>query len=411
MAVSTDNAPVSWTCAAPLHFLWGRQREQAELNQMLLAVRSGRSRVLVVRGEAGIGKTALLEYLAGLMGERRVVRASGVESEMELAYAGLHQFCGSMLAALQRLPGPQREALEVAFGLRGGEAPDRLMVGLAVLGLVSQAADNEPLVCLVDDVQWLDQVSAQTLAFVGRRLLAERVALVFAVRDGDDGGILAGLPELIVRGLPEADARALLDAAIPGLLDERVRERIVAETGGNPLALLELPRGLTPAAAGGGFGLPDAVPLASGIEQSFLQRLEGLAADTRRLLLVAAADPVGDVTLLWMPRHGWGSVWTRPMRLKQRDWWRSDLGSGFGIRWCARRFIARRLRRNAARFMVRWPTPPTRCWILIVALGIGRTRPRDRMRQSLPSSRDRLPVHGRVAARRPRRRFSSARRR
>ena len=145
------------------------------------------------------------------------MRASGVESEMELAYAGLHQFCGSMLAALQRLPGPQREALEVAFGLRGGEAPDRLMVGLAVLGLVSEAADNEPLVCLVDDAQWLDQVSAQTLAFVGRRLLAERVALVFAVRDGDDGGILAGLPELIVRGLPEADARALLDAAIPGL--------------------------------------------------------------------------------------------------------------------------------------------------------------------------------------------------
>jgi DNA-binding CsgD family transcriptional regulator len=299
MAVSSDNAPVSWTCAAPLHFLWGRQREQAELNQMLLDVRSGRSRVLVVRGEAGIGKTALLEYLAGLTGECRVVRTSGVESEMELAYAGLHQFCGSMLAALQRLPGPQREALEVAFGLRGGEAPDRLMVGLAVLGLVSEAADNEPLVCLVDDVQWLDQVSAQTLAFVGRRLLAERVALVFAVRDGDDGGILAGLPELIVRGLPEADARALLDTAIPGPVDERVRERIVAETGGNPLALLELPRGLTPAAAGGGFGLPDAVPLASGIEQSFLQRLEGLAADTRRLLLVAAADPVGDVTLLW----------------------------------------------------------------------------------------------------------------
>jgi len=299
MAVSTDNAPVSWTCAAPLHFLRGRQREQAELNQMLLDVRSGRSRVLVVRGEAGIGKTALLEYLAGLMGEGRVVRTSGVESEMELAYAGLHQFCGSMLAALQWLPGPQREALEVAFGLRAGEAPDRLMVGLAVLGLVSEAADNEPLVCLVDDVQWLDQVSAQTLAFVGRRLLAERVALVFAVRDGDDGGILAGLPELIVRGLPEADARALLDTAIPGLVDERVRERIVAETGGNPLALLELPRGLTPAAAGGGFGLPDAVPLASGIEQSFLQRLEGLAADTRRLLLVAAADPVGDVTLLW----------------------------------------------------------------------------------------------------------------
>jgi hypothetical protein len=203
------------------------------------------------------------------------------------------------LGALERLPGPQREALEVAFGLRGGEAPDRFMVGLAVLGLLSEAADEEPQVCLVDDAQWLDQVSAQTLAFVGRRLLAERVALVFAVRGGGDGGILAGLPELIVRGLPEADAQALLDAAMPGPVDEQVRDRIVAETRGNPLALIELPRGLTPEQLAGGFGLPDAVSLASGIEQSFLQRLRGLAPDTRRLLVVAAADPVGDVTLLW----------------------------------------------------------------------------------------------------------------
>jgi hypothetical protein len=208
---------------------------------------------------------------------------------MELAYAGLHQFCSGMMGALEQLPGPQREALEVAFGLRGGEAPDRFMVGLAVLGLVSEAADDEPLVCLVDDVQWLDQVSAQTLAFVGRRLLAERVALVFAVRDGGDGGILAGLPELIVHGLPEADARALLDTAIRGLVDERVTDRIVAETRGNPLALIELPRGLTPEQLAGGFGLPDAVPLASGIEQSFLQRLGGLAADTRRLLVVGCS--------------------------------------------------------------------------------------------------------------------------
>jgi DNA-binding CsgD family transcriptional regulator len=282
--------------AAPL---LGRTEDCAVLDQLALGVREGRSGVLVVRGEAGIGKTALLEYLVGVVGECRVVRTAGVESEMELAYAGLHQFCGGMMGALERLPGPQREAVEVAFGLRAGEAPDRLMVGLAVLGLVSEATDDEPLVCLVDDVQWLDQASAQTLAFVGRRLLAERVALVFAVRDGDDGGILAGLPELIVRGLPEADARALLDTAIPGLVDERVKDRIVAETRGNPLALIELPRGLTPEQLAGGFGLPDAVPLASGIEQSFLQRLGGLAADTRRLLVVAAADPVGDVTLLW----------------------------------------------------------------------------------------------------------------
>ncbi len=298
-AVRTDEVRGGSAGAVATKSLWGRQREQAELNQMLLDVQSGRSRVLVIRGEAGIGKTALLDYLVGVVGDRRVVRAAGVESEMELAYAGLHQFCGRMLGALERLPGPQHEALEVAFGLRGGDAPDRFMVGLAVLGLLSDTADDEPQVCVVDDAQWLDQISAQTLAFVGRRLLAERVALVFAVRDGGDGGILAGLPELIVPGLPETDARELLDAAITGPVDEQVRDRIVAETRGNPLALIELPRGLTPEQLAGGFGLPESVPLASGIEQSFLQRLEGLAEDSRRLLLVAAVDPVGDVTLLW----------------------------------------------------------------------------------------------------------------
>lgn len=279
--------------------LLGRTEDCARLNQLAVGVREGRSGVLVVRGEAGIGKTSLLDYLIGAVGDCRVLRAAGVESEMELAYAGLHQFCGGMIGARERLPGPQREALEVAFGIRGGEAPDRFMVGLAVLGLLSEAADEQPQVCLVDDVQWLDQVSAQTLAFVGRRLLAERIALVFAVRDGGDGGVLAGLPELIVHGLAEADARALLDTALAGPVDERVRDQIVAETRGNPLALIELPRGLTPEQLAGGFGLPDAVPLASGIEQSFRQRVGGLAADTRRLLVVAAADPLGDVTLLW----------------------------------------------------------------------------------------------------------------
>jgi hypothetical protein len=218
---------------------------------------------------------------------------------MELAHAGLHQVCASMLGGLQSLPAPQRDALSVAFGMQAGPAPDRFMVGLAVLGLLSEAAEERPQVCLVDDAQWLDHASAQALAFVARRLLAERVAVVFAVRETSDTGGLAGLPELTLRGLAEGDARALLDAVIQGPVDDRVGERIVAETRGNPPALIELPRGLTPEQLAGGFGLPDSTPLASSIEQSFLARLGALAPDTRRLLLVAAADPVGDVTLLW----------------------------------------------------------------------------------------------------------------
>ena len=220
---------------------------------------------------------------------------------MELAFAGLHQLCVPMMGHLDRLPGPQRDALAIAFGLSTGSAPDRFLVGLAVLSLLAEVDEEQPLVCVVDDAQWLDRVSAQTLAFVARRLLAERVAVVFAVRGptlgpGDDQ--LVGLPELVVRGLRDDDARALLDSVVPGRLDERVKDRIVAETRGNPLALLELPRGLTTAELAGGFGRPDARPLASQIEQSFLRRIGSLPAATQRLLLAAAAEPVGDVSLL-----------------------------------------------------------------------------------------------------------------
>jgi AAA ATPase domain len=269
------------------------------LDRLVADLCKGRSQVWVLRGEAGIGKTALLDYLADVASGCRVVRTAGIESEMELAYAGLHQFCGSMLGGLERLPAPQRDALGVAFGLQAGAAPDRFRVGLAVLGPVSEAAEEHPQVCVVDDAQWLHQASAQTLAFVARRLLAERVAMVCAVRDGVEAKALPGLPELTVRGLPDGDPRALLDAVIQGPVDERVSDRIVAETRGNPLALIELPRGLTPEQLAGGFGLPDSMPLASSIEQSFLQRLGALTPDTSQLLLAAAADPVGDVTLLW----------------------------------------------------------------------------------------------------------------
>jgi DNA-binding CsgD family transcriptional regulator len=281
----------------PAGELRGRRRECDVLDHLLDAVRGGAGRALLLRGEAGVGKTALLDYLAEHAPGCRVARVAGVESEMELAYAGLHQLCAPMLDRLERLPGPQREALATAFGLGPGSAPDRFLVGLATLSLLADVAEEHPLLCLVDDAQWLDHASAQVMAFVARRLVAESVGLVFGARvPGDE---LAGLPELVVEGLPEADARALLAAALTGPLDARVRDRIVAETGGNPLALLELSRGVTPAELAGGFALPDAMPLAGRIQESYRRRLDALPADTRVLVLVTAADPVGDPVLMW----------------------------------------------------------------------------------------------------------------
>ncbi len=255
--------------------------------------------MLVLRGEAGIGKTALLGHLSTAAQGCRVTRAAGVEAEMELAFAGLHALCAPMLGRLGHLPIPQRDALNTAFGLSAGPPPDRFLVGLAVLSLLADAAEEQPLVCIVDDAQWLDRVSVQTLAFVARRLLAERVGLVFALRASGDEHELEGLPELVIEGLVTADARRLLDATIPGPLDPRVRDRILGEADGNPLALLELPRGGKPIEVAGGFGLPVEMPLTNRIEQGFVSQLTPLPAETRRLLLLAAAEPVGDVPLLW----------------------------------------------------------------------------------------------------------------
>ena len=277
--------------------LRGREAECAVLDRLLDAVRTGESRVLVVRGEPGVGKTALMDYAIGSAPDLRLVRAVGVESEMELAFAALHQLCAPMLDRLEHLPAPQHEALRVAFGLSGGEAPDRFVVGLAVLSLLSEVAEERPLLCVVDDAQWLDEASALALAFVARRLLAEPVAVVFVTREPSEE--LSGLPELVVEGLGDGDARTLLASGLRGPVDERVRDRIIAEARGNPLALLELPRALTPAELAGGFGLPDAGPLAGRIEQSFLRRFGSLPPDSQRLVLTAAAEPVGDVTLLW----------------------------------------------------------------------------------------------------------------
>jgi DNA-binding CsgD family transcriptional regulator len=280
--------------------LLGRRSECETLDHLVATVRAGQSAVLVVRGEAGVGKSALLAYLIERASGCRIARAVGVESEMELPFAGLHQLCAPMLDRLDRLPAPQRDALATAFGLSTGEPPDRFFVGLAVLSLLSEVAEDQPLVCVVDDAQWQDRASAQTLAFVARRLLAEAVGLVVAVREPCPTQDLAGLPELVVGGLGDRDANRLLHSAIPGRLDERVSDRIVTEARGNPLALLELPRGLTSAELAGGYGFPQVVmPLASRIEQSFVRQLESVPSETRRLLLAAAAEPVGDVTLLW----------------------------------------------------------------------------------------------------------------
>ena len=280
--------------------LTDRHAERGVLDQLISTVRAGGSRVLVVHGEPGVGKSALLDYLAGRAAGCRVVRAAGVESEMELAFAGLHQLLAPALGRIDRLPGPQRDALRTAFGLSAGPVPDRFLVGLGVLGLVSEVAEERPLVCVVDDEQWLDRASVQALGFAARRLAADPVGLVFAARV--TGAELAGLPALAVEGLGEEDARALLDSALTGPVDARVRDLIVAETRGNPLALLELPRGLSPAELAGGFGLPGVMgsrSLPGRIEDSFRRQLAGLPEQTRRLLAVAAADPSGDPLLVW----------------------------------------------------------------------------------------------------------------
>jgi DNA-binding CsgD family transcriptional regulator len=277
--------------------LIGREREREVLDRLLDGVRGGRGGVLVADGDAGVGKTALLEYAVEAAHEFWITRTSGVEAEMELPFAAAQQLCSPFLELMERLPQPQHEALGVAFGLVTGPAPNPFLVGLAVLGLLAETAEKRPLLAVVDDAQWLDQASARTLAFVARRLVAEKIALVFAARE--PGDLLAGLPELHVLSLGHRDARTLLESALTAGLDEHVLDRIVVETRGNPLALLELPRGLTPTQLAGGFGLPAALPLSTSIEESFTRRLANLPGDARRLLLVAAADPVGDPALVW----------------------------------------------------------------------------------------------------------------
>src|SRR4051812_25522466 len=277
--------------------LRGRARECALLDGLIAAIQHSEGRSLLLRGEAGIGKTALLEYLTDSAPDVTVAQAVGVESEMELAFASLQQLCAPMLDRRDRLPGPPRDAPAIVFGLSDGAPPDRFLVGLAVLSLFSEVAEERPLLCVIDDAQWLDHASALTLAFVARRLLAEPVGIVFAAREPADE--LRHFPELEVVGLRDGDARALLGSAVRFMLDARVRDQVIAETRGNPLGLLELPRGLTATELAGGFGLVGGQPLSGRIEESFVRRLEALPEDAQRLLLLAAAEPVGDPLLLW----------------------------------------------------------------------------------------------------------------
>lgn len=284
--------------ATPLPRLFGRHEECAVLDDVIASLRTGTSAVRVVRGEAGIGKSVLLEYAAAQASGMTVTRAQGVEADMELAWASLHQLCAPFIGAVDNLPTPQRNALQVAFGITAGDPPDRFLVGLAVLTLLTHASEDRPVLLAVDDAHWLDQVSLQTLEFVARRLLAEPVGILFTIRDPEGADALRGLPELALTGLDKQAAGAFLGSSVDGRIEPRVRDRLVAETHGNPLALIELSRGRAGAELAYGPDAADLGPVSTRIERDYARRLDELPDDSRTLLLLAAADPVGDLVLL-----------------------------------------------------------------------------------------------------------------
>jgi AAA ATPase domain len=296
--------------------LLGRGLETSRLDELISAAAGGRGGALVIEGEPGVGKTALLEDAAQRASRLLVLRVAGMQSELALPYAALHQLCARMIGRRDRLPAPQADAIAVALGGLAGRPPDRFLVSLAALGLLSDLAGERPLLCLIDDAQWIDQESLQALAFVARRAEADSFALVFSTRIALDE--LAGIPRIIIGGLTEPDARDLLASVVPGRLDHLVRDRIIAETHGNPLALLELPHGLSPDQLAGGFGLPDPEGLSSRIEEGFLRRARTFPAATQRVLLLVAADPIGDVPVLRRAAGRWDSASTRMLaRLRQ----------------------------------------------------------------------------------------------
>ena len=280
--------------------LLDRRAERGDIDRVLAAAREGLSGVLVLRGEPGIGKTALLDYAVQAAADLRVLRLAGIESEMELSFSSLHQVLLPFLGGLDELPAPQGDALGSAFGLRDGGLPDRLLVGLASLSLLAAAASDRPLLCVVDDAQWLDQESAAVLAFVARRLLADRIAMIFAVREPSGRPVsLDGLPDVQLRGLPAVEAQELLSSAVGGQVDGLVAARIIAQTAGNPLGLIELGGELSSDELDGQVPLPDPLPLGRRLEARFLGQVRRLPADTQLLLLCVAADTTGDAELLW----------------------------------------------------------------------------------------------------------------
>ena len=277
----------------------GRTRERERLDAVLAQARDGQSAVLVLRGEAGIGKTALLRYAARQASGLRTTEVEGIQAEMELSFAGIHRLCTPILDGIEVLAEPQQNALRVAWGMASGDAPDRFLVAVAVLNLLSATAEKRPLLCLVDDAQWLDAASVQALGFVARRLVAEPMAMIFSLREPVTTRALDGLPQLSVQGLDEPDARALLSRAVPGPLDDRVRDRIIAETEGNPLALIELSQTMSRSERAGGFAPPAGGDLPSQLQEQYLRRISALPTATQRLMLLAAAEPLGDAALLW----------------------------------------------------------------------------------------------------------------
>ena len=387
----------------------GRASECAVLDGLVDDVRRGKSRSLVLRGEAGIGKTALLEYLVESASDLTVVRAVGVESEMELAFASLHQLCAPLLDRLDRLPDPQRQALEIVFGLSAGAAPDRFLVGLAVLSLLSEAAEERPLLCVVDDAQWLDQASALTLAFVARRLLAERVALVFAAREPGDGAS-STCPSWRCTACATATHGRCWTPTVRFMLDERVRDRIIAETPGQSAGAARAATRVDRDGAGGRVrGSRGARRSPARIEESYVRRLEALPEDVRLLLLVAAAEPVGDPLLLLSASEqsrdrGRGSRGGDGRVAGARG--ARDVPSSAGALGGV---SAPQTRRIAGRCIWRWRRPPTAMPIRIVVRGIWPRRRRVLTRRWLSSSSARQ-VGRRRAAGLPRRpRFFSAR--
>jgi AAA ATPase domain len=388
-----------------------RTSEREVLDRLLANVRGGQSAVLVMRGEAGIGKTALLRYAARQASGFRVAQVTGVEAEMELPFAGIHQLCAPLLDQLDALPQPQQDALAVALGLASGDVPDRFVVGLAVLGLLSAAAEERPLLCLVEDAHWLDAASGLILGFVARRLLAESLAIVVTVREPSTRHDFDGVPELPLRGLAEEDARTLLMSAVAGRLDDRVRDRIVAETRGNPLALLDLPRSMSAAELAGGFELLPATDLPGHLEEQYHQRAGELPEATQRLLLMAAAEPLGDARRSSGRRlRGSASIGARSPRQKTRSWSRSGPVSASGILSCDPRYTGPPPFPSGELRIGRWRRRPIQTPIPIAAPGIALTRRSVSTRTWPPSWSARPTGRGPVGARRPLRRSWRTRR-